>query len=382
MNIKADGTVATVNDDGLNPNTTRPAQVYSYPLNVAPASATFTRLTKLPTPFFELASAQPHPSDSVKRIAFTLALSEIGTGNLDFGSEVYYMLQPDVLRQTPASLSFATGASRIPVSNDPVPTPTPTVTPTPGPSPSPTPTPQTPPAVQGLSPGSLAILDYQSGINTPVVAAEAVGSLQRSFPLPIQLSGVTMTIGGAACGLKRVSQRQIVFVIPPALSINATTLTFSYPVVINNNGTVIKGTLTLVPGRPDIFTDLPTPGPGGRTRILNVTNYPFQTGEPFSIRTIKRRGNKLVPTVLRVYLTGVNFFSRNAISIRVGSQTISGASIVSEVIEREPGIFTIDFTLPPELAGAGDVPIIVTVSVGGTTFSSRLDDTASRFRIL
>lgn len=378
MNIKPDGTIPTNQDDGLNPNTTRPAQVYSYPLNVAPASATFTRLTKLPTPFFELASAQPLPSDSVKRMGFTLALSEIGTGNLDFGSEVYYMLQPDVIRQSPASFSFSTGASRIPVTNDPVPTPSPTATPTA----TPTPTPQTPPAVQGVSPGMLAILDYQTGFNNPIVAREAVGSLDRRFTLPIQLSGVTMTIGGAACGLKRVSQRQIVFVVPPALSINATTLTFSYPVVINNNGTVIKGTITLVPGRPDIFTDLPTPGPGGRTRILNVTNYPFQTGEPFTVRTIKRRGSRKVPTVLRVYLTGVNFFARTAISIRVGSQTITGASILTDAVEREPGVFTIDFTLPPELDGAGDVPIIVTVNVGGTTFSSRLDDTASRFRIL
>jgi uncharacterized protein (TIGR03437 family) len=379
MNIKADGTIPTNNDDGLNPNTTRPAQIYSYPLNVAPASATFTRLTKLPTPFFALASTQVLPSDSVKRLSFNLALSEPGLGNLDLGSEVYYLLQPDALRQTAATFSFSTGASRIPVSNDPVPTPTPTATPTA----TPTPTPQTPPAVQGISPGMLAILDYQAGINTPVVAAEAVGSLERSFQLPIQLSGVTMTIGGAACGLKRVSQRQIVFVSPPALSISSQTNTSSYPIVINSNGTVMKGTITIVPGRPDVFTTSPTPGPFGRTRIYNATNAPaLLIGEPFAIRTIKRRGNKLVPTVLRVYLTGVNFFPSSAITIRVDGQTITGAGILSDAIVREPGVYSIDFTLPAALSGAGDVPIIVTVTVNGVSYTSRLDDTASRFRIL
>ncbi len=375
MNIKPDGTIPTNNDDGLNPNTVRPAQLYSYPLNVAPASAVFTRLTLLPTPFFTLASAQPLPSDSVKRMAFTLALTEPGTGNLDFSSEVYYLLQKDVIRSTPAQMSYATGASRIPVTNDPVPTPSPT--PSPSPSPSPTPTPQTPPAVQGISPGMLAILDYQSGVNTPVVAAEAVGSIERSFMLPMELSGVTMTINGVTCGLKRVSQRQIVFTVPLGLSVSSTTNTASYPVVINNNGTVIKGNVTIVPGRPDVFTNLPVPGPGGRARILNATNAPFFNGEPFNVRTIRRRGNRLTPTVLRVFVTGVNFFD-TGITVRVGGVDIPGGPSVM----REPGVYTVDFTLPSSLEGRGDVPITVSVSTNGATFTSRLDDTAPVFRIL
>jgi uncharacterized protein (TIGR03437 family) len=382
QNIKADGTIPTTEADGLNPDPVRPAQIYSYPLNVAPATATFTRRTKLPAPFFVLASTQALTSDSIKRFSFNLAQTEPGTGNLDFSSEVFYLLTPDVVSNTAASLSFATGASRIPVSASPVPTPSVTPTPSPSPSPSVTPTPQTPPAVQGVSPGMLAILDYQSGINQPVVAAEAVGSLERRFTLPIELSGVTMTINGAACGLKRVSQRQIVFVVPPGLSVSSTTNTATYPVVLNNNGTVIKGTITIVPGRPDIFTNLLTPGPGGRARIFNSTNAPFLNGEPFTVTTIKRRGGRRVPTVLRVYLTGVNSLSSTTFTIRVGDKTITGASIVSNAILVEPGVYTVDFTLPPELNGAGDVPIIVTVTVNGQSYTSRLDDTAPRFRIL
>jgi hypothetical protein len=152
--------------------------------------------------------------------------------------------------------------------------------------------------------------------------------------------------------------------------------------VLNNNGTVIKGTITIVPGRPDIFTNLPVPGPGGRARIFNATNAPFLNGEPFNVTTIKRRGGRRVPTVLRLYLTGVNSLTSTAFSIRVGSQTITGASILTNAILVEPGVYTVDFTLPPELNGAGDVPIIVTVTVNGQSYTSRLDDTAPRFRIL
>jgi uncharacterized protein (TIGR03437 family) len=228
----------------------------------------------------------------------------------------------------------------------------------------------------------LAILDYQSGINQPVVAAESVGSLQRRFTLPIELSGVTMTINGAACGLKRVSQRQVIFVVPPGLSVSSTSNTAVYPVVLNNNGIVIKGSITIVPARPDVFTDLPTPGPFGRARVFNATNAPFLNREPFNVTTIKRKGGRRVPTVLRVYVTGVNNFNAAAFTIRVGSREIVGATVLTGAVLIEPGVYAVDFTLPPELNTAGDVPIIVNVTVNGQTYTSRLDDTAPRIRIL
>jgi hypothetical protein len=213
QNILPNGTVAPNNESGLNPNAARPAQIYAYDLTVPAASATFTRLTLFPTPNTFIAATQPIPSNSRRRMTFNLALTEIGTGNSELQSEAFYYLLPNVTAQTAASFSFATGASRIPVSASPVPTPA--ATPTPSPTPSVSPTPVTPPAVQGVSPGMLAILNYTSGINEPVVARTAVGSLQRRFTLPIELSGVTLTVNGAAAGLQSVSQRQIVFVVPP-----------------------------------------------------------------------------------------------------------------------------------------------------------------------
>jgi len=387
QNILANGTVAPNNESGLNQNVARPPQIYSYPLNALAASATFTRLTTFPAPNVFIPSTQPIPSNSRQRMTFNLALTEIGTGNSDLASEAFYFLLPTTVSQSPASFNFATGASRIPVSASPVPTPT--LTPTPSPLPSPSPTPITPSAVQGVSPGMLVILDFTSGINNQVVARTAVGSLQRSFTLPIELSGVTMTVNGAAAGLKSVSQREIVFVVPPGLIAAGSNPTV-YPVVVNNNGIVFRGSITIVPARPDVFTFFPVPAPNGRARIFNVTNTVFRT-EPFNVTTLRIRGGRRVPTVLRLFLTGVNESlvfppatpSTAQITIRVGNTEISSSQLLTtRPVLREPGIYSIDFTLPPVLQGAGDVPIIISVIINGVTYQSRLDDTAPRFGIL
>ena len=193
------------------------------------------------------------------------------------------------------------------------------------------------------------------------------------------MSGVTVAINGVACGLKAVSQQQIDFVAPPYLSnTNAGTV---YPLVINNNGTVMKTWVTIVPSRPDIFNKAGTVAPLDRAKLFNVVNT-VHTTEPFAVKTIRRRGNTLVPTVLRIYVTGMNLVPAANISVRIGSITMSGTAIKSDTSIVEPGINTFDFELPDTLLGAGDQPIVVTVTVNGIEFSSRLDDTTSRVSIL
>lgn len=198
-------------------------------------------------------------------------------------------------------------------------------------------------------------------------------------------------MGGVACGIRSLTSRQIEFVVPPGLT--GTSDGKSYPVVINNNGIVIKGTAVLVPARPDIYTDPPRTDlelafPFTRARAFNVTET-VATREPFAVRSLRgtsyRRQVKLVGanasqlpafTILRIYLTGANsnVVTANDISIRIGNAPpISGNSIKSNPILVAPGIYTIDFQLPAALAGAGNQPVIV--SIGGV-YNSRLDDTA------
>lgn len=372
QNITSAGVVPANIPDGLNPDPTRPPQFYSYNLtNTAP---NFKRLTKLPpgTPGLPT-QIQAVTSDTLNRFAFTFSLSELGTGNSDLLNEAFYYLLPNVTTETPGSLNYATGASRLPVTIDPVPTPSPTATPTA----TPTPTPTTPTAVQGTSPGTLTIVNFTSGINQPVVPRTAVGSLDRSFPLPIQLSGVTMTIDGVAVGLKSVSQREITFVVPSGLG----NFNQMFPVVINNNGVIIRGQITISPARPDVFNLAEFPAPNGRAKVFNATNRVLTT-EPFTQTTLKYRGGRRVPTVLRLFMTGIRNVPATAFIIRVGDVEITGVNILTDAIEVAPGIYTIDFQLPPEVNGAGDVPIVIKIQGGGLTFNSRFDDTASRVRIL
>jgi uncharacterized protein (TIGR03437 family) len=392
LNIKADGTVPATAADGLNPDEARPTQIYSYQLNLPATTAIFTRLTKF-SPGNFIASVQPYASDSQRRISFSLSQVDPGTGNYDLLTETFYLLTPVATATTPANINFSTGASAIPVTASPVPSPsptaTPTATPTPNPTPTPsgsptptvTPTPVTPPAVQGLAVGMLAIVNIDTGFIEPVTPKTAVGSVSRSFPLPIELSGVTMTINGAACGLKMVSRRQIVFTVPLGV-FPRTGSEVSQPVVINNNGTIIRGNVTIVFARPDIFRSDLVPAAGGRARLQNVVNR-VPTTEPFNVTTVRLRGGVRVPTVLRLYATGIFIPNASAVSysVRIGSTTIA-LPPTTLAVQREPGVFTIDFTLPPTLQGAGDQPVVLTVTVGGQTFTSRLDDTAPRTRIL
>jgi uncharacterized protein (TIGR03437 family) len=226
----------------------------------------------------------------------------------------------------------------------------------------------------------LAIMNYEASTSPPIVQRTAVGSLDRVFGLPLELSGFSMTIGGIGCGLKSVNGHQVTFVVPPFLS--NTLEGTEYPVVINNQGTVIRGTVTIVPTRPDLFNIEMAPMAGGRANIKNVTNR-VHTGEPFTVTTVKIRGGVRVPSVFRVKMTGIaNITTTSAVKIRMGSFTTTQTNIITLPVLAEPGVYSFDFTVPADLNGAGDVPVVVTVTVGGTEFTSRLDDTAPKIRFL
>jgi hypothetical protein len=81
-------------------------------------------------------------------------------------------------------------------------------------------------------------------------------------------------------------------------------------------------------------------------------------------------------------MTGVHLVPSTAISIRIGTVSITGTPVLTGGVLAEPGVYTVDFELPATLAGVGDQPIVVTVTSGSATFTSRLDDTAPRIRIL
>ena len=374
LNFTPAGTVPSTASEGLNPDAARQVQIFSAPLTGS--NAAITRLTRFPTS--ALNEAQPYASNTSLRLAFNIP-RELGGGNPDSTSEAFYLLTPIVVTaaQTPvapvevtSAFTFTTGASgQVVASPSPTPTPTPT----------PSPTPQTPAQVQGLSPGALAAVRLDQGRLS--VSQIATGtSITRSFPLPIELGGVTLSINNVAAGIYSVDRvrSEVVFVTPSGLA------TGTYPVVLSDNGRVSRTTIEIVAARPDIFRRDNVIASGGRASVFNATTGVALQSEPFAVRSIRLRGGyNIVQTRLRVFLTGVQGVPASALSIRIGTLNIPAANILTGATATDrPGIYTVDFLLPAEARTLGDVPIVITITAGTTTFTTRLDDTAPRISIL
>lgn len=131
INFSANGSAPGSAAEGLNPDNRM--QIFSAP---AAAPSAFTRLTTniAASSFSQL---QPYTSDTARRIAFSFGGAELGGGNADSSTEVFYLNVPTVASDTPASanaVSYLTGTSRRSVTANP-----------------------TAPAVAALAPGMLGI---------------------------------------------------------------------------------------------------------------------------------------------------------------------------------------------------------------------------------
>jgi uncharacterized protein (TIGR03437 family) len=307
--------------------------------------------------------------------------TEQGGGNVDGSQEAFYQLIPVATSETPAPsptpattaapVTFSTGASNRAVV-----------------APSPTPAPA---EVTGLAPGMLGIARSTLTLSptTSQVDKNNAHETQRRPPLPVELSGVSVSVSGSAAGLFFVSPNQINFVVPPGLPSSAT----AAPVAVFNNGALIRTSVVLNPVQPDIYTS--TNGAGGRAAVLNVTNpCVAPSGEPFTVTTTRPAGSgttgvctsaqtETAPTRLLIMLTGLRppAGTTATVTVRIGTTDLTGTSIISFGPSNTPGFDQIIVELPASLAGAGDVPVIVSVVAGGTTFTSRPADTAPHITI-
>lgn len=341
LNFRPDGTVPPANSgEGLNQSPSRPAQIYSYSLsNPTP---TFTRLSNSPV-IDAGRSILAVAGNSKNKIAATIA-----TGDSNAAITGIYLTTPNTIQEdTVASLNFFTGASASPIIQ-----------------------------TTGLMPNMLGVVRYTSQLISPVTGFATNVSNTRNFVAPIELKGVSLTIDGVAASLTGVTNGQVNFIVPTDLTPG------NKPVVINHNGIILRGTVSIISSpQPDIVTDQTdtNPAPGGRARILNVTNPSNPLPDPFTATTQTQNG--AVPTVLRLFATGIEGVSANSISIRIGDVDIPSGSVLTNATATDyPGVFSVDFTLPQELAGAGDVPIILTVLSNGQT--SRPAASAPRLRIV
>jgi uncharacterized protein (TIGR03437 family) len=319
-------------------------------------------------------------SETHKRIAFSLGGAELGGGNADFSIELYYLITPIVTNSSAAVLSFFTGASNMPVA---------AATPVPSPIPSPTPTPSpVPGAPIGLAPGELSIVRSTvplapSDVDFTCASPDnCVSETERVPALPVELNGVSLSVNGAAAGLKFVSNtdKQINFVMPIGLAPGLGTVAVNVLNTGANTDTLLRGLVQIVAAQPDIFTT--TMDAGGRAAAFNVTNpMTMPLAEPFNVTSDDGTGTQ-VPTKIALSVTGMRFAARTEVTVTVGTTAITGDNIVSVQPNREmPGFDIITFTLPASLAGAGDVPIQVSFLRGTFSAVSRPAATAPHITI-
>ncbi|HKO63554.1 MAG TPA: hypothetical protein VJV03_20490, partial [Pyrinomonadaceae bacterium] len=220
LNFRTDGTFPPAGQESTGLNSTNQPQIFA--ASIPTLGSSFTRLTRNPVGGF--GGIRPLTSDTRKRLAFSLAGTELGGGNADGSMEVFYLLSPPVVSTSTAQLNFFAGASDFPVSPAPNPSPSPAATPTPSPG----------VVALGLAPGELSIV-RSSDPADPLAPADAtaVGGSETSRKpiLPIELNGVSVSVNGAAAGLYFVgntSEEGIRFVVPIGLQPGIV------PVVINN----------------------------------------------------------------------------------------------------------------------------------------------------
>jgi uncharacterized protein (TIGR03437 family) len=159
---------------------------------------------------------------------------------------------------------------------------------------------------------------------------------------PTTLGGVTVTIGGSAAALFYVSPTQINAVVNPATPVGVDTVT------IAAGATTQSGSVTIdtnaAPGLFSLF------GTGTRDgAILNAIT--FLLGD-FSTHTANS------PTFLALFATGINTSANPTVTIGGMPVTVTffGAAPCCE------GLQQINLMLPDSLAGAGRVPVVVTVN--------------------
>lgn len=361
LNFKTDGSFPAADETSTGLNPTNQPQIFAATLS---SPTTFTKISNNPIGSF--VQFRPQASNTRERIVFSLAGSELGGGNPDLSTEAYYLLSRQGT-DSAAALSFFAGASTFPVAEaTPAPSPAATATPTP--------TPGT--IAGGLAAGELSVVTSTAPLapSDQSVPPGSGSETARSPILPIELNGVSVAVNGAAAGMYSVGDTEgIAFVMPPGLNPGLAN------VVVNNNGTTFRGFVQILAAQPDIFT-ITTAFGSNRAAACNVTNSAAACViEPFSVTSVDGTG-ATVPTVLEIQLTGVRNVVASEVTVRIGTTDITPATSVGP----NTNMFGFDFVriaLPADLAGAGDVPVIITITRSGAVFQSRDATTAPNIRI-
>lgn len=232
------------------------------------------------------------------------------------------------------------------------------------------------------------------GATAPDTLATAFGSFvtqnnqaysATSQPLPTTLGGVRVGIsGGASASLFFVNPNQINFVVPSGLPDGPATIT-----VINADGTMRTGTVTIVRAAPGIFTAQANgqgaPAGFATSDGVNLTTLANPDGSPREVSA----GTRERPNILVLFGTGwrntpaANPSDGNGVAeaITVTVQGVPASVPFAGGVAGLPGVDQINVVVPPELAGLGLVRVKVTAAGrSGNSITVRLGGDAPALR--
>ena len=187
---------------------------------------------------------------------------------------------------------------------------------------------------QPVSPGSFATIFGQG-----LCAQTAAGSWIALGKLPLTLGGCSVEVAGVPAMLSFVSPTQINFIVPEDAGTGRAVLS------VRNGSGVITGSVVIGRSGPGIFS---LNGLGmGEGAVLHGKSW--QRG-PFSVTTDGQ------PTPVTIFVTGLDLAT---------APTVTIGGVPAEVLfyGNAPGfagLQQINAMLPPSLAGAGRVPVVVT----------------------
>lgn len=171
---------------------------------------------------------------------------------------------------------------------------------------------------------------------------------------PTELKGVKVTVAGVTAQIVYISPKQVNFLVPstvqPAELVE---------VLINNNGTNVRGRVRVMDAAAGIFTSSSDGSGTARAQCgkVNADGSITFTNPPCAV------GTEAAPNIVRIVGTGWRFADKVVLKIGdvtlenvfVGGQPAGGGALV-------PGVDIIDAKLKPELAGKADVDVVITTT--------------------
>lgn len=180
---------------------------------------------------------------------------------------------------------------------------------------------------------------------------------------PTELKGVRVTVGGAPAQIQFISPKQVNFILP-----STTKPAELVEVVINNNGTNVRGRARVLDAAAGIFTNS---GDGnGTVRAqcgkVNADGSVTFSNPPCAV------GTEAAPNIIRLIGTGWRFATK--VVLKIGDETLENVFVGGQPNGSggtTPGIDMIDAKLKPALAGKADLDVIITTTASSLDRASK-----------